>query len=79
MIRKHVKVQERNMTLKKRYSARDVLEFIWTPRSDPEMSDLEGSEPESEEDIGPAERIKRVKDIDDGSRGSDVESGNDSE
>ena len=43
------------------------------------MLDLEGSELESEEDIVPAERIKRVKDIDDGSRGSDVESGNDSE
>ena len=43
------------------------------------MSDFEGSETESEEDIVPAERIKRVKDIDDGSRGSDVESGNDSE
>ena len=75
-----MKVQDRkNMASKKRYSARDVLEFIWTPGSDSEMSDLEGSEPESEEDIVPAERIKRVKDIDDGSRGSDVESGNDSE
>ena len=67
------------MTSKKRYSARDVLEFMWTPGSDSEMSDLEGSEPESEKDIVPAERINRVKDIDDGSRGSDFESGNDSE
>ena len=75
-----MKVQDqKNMAPKKRYSARDVLEFIWTPGSDSEMLDLEGSEPESEEDIVPAERIKRVKDIDDGSRGSDVESGKDSE
>ena len=43
------------------------------------MSDLEDSEPESEEDIVPAEQIKRVKDIDDGRRASDVESGNNSE
>ena len=75
-----MKVQDRkNMASKKRYSARDVLQFIWTPGSDSEMSDLEGSEPESEEDIVLAERIKRVKDIDNGSRWSDVESGNDSE
>ena len=75
-----MKVQDRkNMDSKRRYSARDVLEFIWTPGSDSEMSDLEGSESKSEEDILPAERIKRVKDIDDVCRGGDVESGNDSE
>ena len=39
------------MASKKRYSARDALEFIWTPGSDSEMSDLEVSEPESEEDM----------------------------
>ena len=72
------KQDQKNMVSKKRYSARDVLQFIWTPGSDSD-SDLEDSEPESEKDIVPAERIKLVKDIDDGSRGSDVESGNDSE
>ena len=72
-----MKVQDRkNMASKKRYSARDVLEFIWTPGSDSETLDLEGSEPESEV---PVDWIRRVKDIDDGSRGSHVESGNDSE
>ena len=40
-----------------------------TPGSDYEMSHLEGSEPKSEEDIVPAEQIKHVKDIDDGSQG----------
>ena len=79
LIRKHAKVQDRkNMASKKRYSTR-ILEIIRTPGSDSEMSDLEGSELESEEDIVPPERIKRVKDIDDGSRGRDAESGNDSE
>ena len=72
-----MKVQDRkNMASKKRYSARDVLELMWTPGSDSEMSDFEDSEPESEEDIVPAKRIKCVKDIDNGSQGSDVESGN---
>ena len=64
------------MASKKCYSARDVLEFIWNPGSDSEMSDLEGSEPQSEKDIVPAERIKFVKDVDDGSPGNDVESDN---
>ena len=57
----HESTRLKKMASKKRYSARDVLEFIWTPGSDPEMSDLEGREPESEEDILPTERIKRYR------------------
>ena len=47
-----MKVQDRkNMASKKRYSAQDILEFIWTPGSDSEILDLEGSAPESEENV----------------------------